>query len=74
MAGVRIRNVRAVSIGERIMADREVEMKDKRSVTPGEVDVRMSAVMEDEMSSSGKPTMADSRLRMNVFNVGRSRE
>lgn len=74
MAGVRMRNVRAVSMGDRMIADREVEMKDRRSVTTGEVDVKMSAVMEDEISSSGKPTMADSRLRMNVFNVGRSRE
>lgn len=74
MTGVKIRNVRAVSIGDRMMADREVEMKDRRSVATGEVDVKISAVMEDDISSSGKPTIADSRLRMNVFNVGRSKE
>lgn len=66
--------MRAVSIGERINADKDVEMNDRTKVEIGEVDVRMSAVMEDEISSSGSPTIADRRLRMNVFNVGRSRE
>lgn len=36
--------------------------------------MRMSAVMDDVISSSGNPTMADKRLRMKVFRVGRSRE
>ena len=74
MTGVRMRSVRAVSIGERINADKDVEMNDRTKVAIGEVDVRMSAVIEDEISSSGSPTMADRRLRMNVFKVGRSRE
>jgi hypothetical protein len=74
VAGVRIRNVRAVSIGARIMAERDDEMNDRSSVTRGEDAVRMSAVIDEEMSSSGKPTIAERRLRMKVFKVGRRRE
>lgn len=74
VTGVRIKNVRAVSIGDRSMADREEEMKESTKVINGEVDVRISLAMDGVMSSSGNPTMADSRLRMNVFKVGRSRE
>jgi hypothetical protein len=69
-----MRSVRAVSIGERINADKDVEIKDRTNVAIGEVEARMSAAMEDEISSSGRPTMADRRLRMKVFKVGRSRE
>lgn len=74
MAGVSIRNVRAVSIGARIRADSEDEMNERTSVARGDDAVRMSAVIDEEMSSSGRPTIADRRLRMNVFKVGRSRE
>lgn len=74
VAGVSIRNVRAVSIGERSMAESEDEMKERMSVAMGEAAVRMSAAMDDEMSSSGRPTMADKRLRMNVLRVGRRSE
>lgn len=73
IAGVSIKNVRAVSMGERISADKADEIKDKTSVAAGDATVRMSAVMDDEISSSGKPTMAESRLLMKVFRVGRSR-
>lgn len=69
-----MRNVRAVSMGERSIADSDEEMNDRINVATGEVDVRMSAVMEDVTSSSGRPTIADSRLRMKVFKVGRRRE
>lgn len=69
-----MRKVRAVSMGERRMADRAEEMKDRRRVVEGEAAVRMSAVMEEAMSSSGRPTMADRRLRMKVFRVGRRSE
>lgn len=74
VAGVRMRKVRAVSIGDRRIADSEEEMKDRTSVANGEVAVRISAVIEDEISSSGRPIMADKRLRIKVFRVGRSRE
>lgn len=74
VAGVSIRNVRAVSIGARIRADSEDEMNDKTSVARGEDAVRMSAVIDIEISSSGKPTIAVSRLRMKVFKVGRRSE
>ena len=66
--------MRAVSMGERSIADSDEEMKDRINVATGAVDVRMSAVKEEVTSSSGKPTMAESRLRMKVFKVGSSRE
>jgi hypothetical protein len=56
------------------MADREEEIKERTRVAIGEVEVRISLAMDVVMSSSGSPTMADSRLRINVFRVGRSRE
>ena len=74
VAGVRIRNVRAVSMGDRIRAERDEEMNDSTRVATGEADARMSAVMDDAISSSGRPTMADRRLRMKVFKVGNSSE
>jgi hypothetical protein len=61
-------------MGARIRAESEEEMNERTSVAKGEDAVRISAVMDEEMSSSGRPTIADSRLRMNVFKVGRSRE
>lgn len=69
-----IKKVRAVSIGERIMAEREEEIKDRSSVARGEEAVKISAAIDEEISSSGRPTIADSRLRMKVFKVGRRRE
>ena len=74
VAGVSIRKVRAVSMGERMIADRDDEMKERMSVASGEGAVRISAAMDEAMSSSGKPTMADKRLRINVLSVGRSSE
>lgn len=74
LAGVRMRNVRAVSIGDKSIADREDEMNDRISVAAGEAAVSISAVIDDAISSSGRPTMADKRLLMNVFRVGSSRE
>lgn len=61
-------------MGDRRIADREEEIKDRISVANGDAAVRTSAVIEDVTSSSGKPTMADRRLRMKVLSVGRSRE
>lgn len=72
--GVSIKNVRAVSIGERSIAEREEEMNERTRVASGEDTVRISAVMDEAISSSGSPTIADKRLRMNVFKVGRSSE
>ncbi len=74
MTGVRMRNVRAVSMGDRSMADSEDEIKERTKVAAGEVEVRISLAMDGVMSSSGSPTMADKRLRINVFRVGRSKE
>jgi hypothetical protein len=74
VAGVSIRNVRAVSMGARMRAESDDEIKDRTNVIKGEDAVKMSAVMEEDMSSSGKPTIAERRLRMNVFKVGRRRE
>jgi hypothetical protein len=74
VAGVSIRKVRAVSMGERRIAEMEDEMKERMSVASGEGADRMSAAMDEAISSSGKPTMADKRLRMNVLSVGRSSE
>lgn len=74
VAGVRMRKVRAVSIGARMRAEIDEEINDNTSVAMGEVDARISAVMDEAISSSGRPTMAERRLRMNVFKVGSSRE
>ena len=60
-----------MSIGARIRAEREEEMNERTSVASGEDAVRMSAVIDEDMSSSGRPTIADSKLRMKVFKVGR---
>lgn len=61
-------------MGARIRADSEVEMNDTTRVARGDDAVRMSAVIDMEMSSSGKPAIADRRLRMKVFKVGRRSE
>lgn len=74
VAGVRMRNVRAVSIGARMRDERDEEMNDSTSVAMGDVDARISAVMDEAISSSGRPTIAERRLRMNVFKVGSSSE
>lgn len=63
-----------MSIGARIRADSEDEMNDRTSVARGDDAVRMSAVIDVEMSSSGKPAIAVRRLRMKVFKVGRRSE
>lgn len=69
-----MRNVRAVSIGARMRDERDEEMNDSTSVAMGDVDARISAVMDEAISSSGRPTIAERRLRMNVFKVGSSSE
>ena len=74
VAGVRTKKVRAVSMGERMMADRAEEINERMSVATGEAEVRISAVIEEAISSSGRPTMADKRLRIKVFIVGSRRE
>lgn len=55
-------------------ADKEEEMNERTKVARGEDAVKISAVIDEEISSSGKPTIADRRLRMNVFKVGSRRE
>ena len=74
VAGVSIKKVRAVSMGERISAAKDEEMNDRISVARGEGAVRISAAIDDAISSSGRPTMAESKLRINVFRVGKSSE
>jgi hypothetical protein len=74
VSGVRMRNVRAVSIGERRIAERAEETKERIKVVLGDVDVRISAVNGEVSPSSGRPKTADRRLRMKVFKVGSSRE
>ena len=69
-----MRKVRAVSIGDRIIDDRAEEINDRTSVAAGDAAVRISAVIDDAVSSSGKPAIADKRLRMKVFRVGSTRE
>jgi hypothetical protein len=56
------------------MAERDEETNDMSSVASGEEACRISATIDEEMSSSGRPTIAERRLRMKVFNVGRSSE
>ena len=74
VAGVSIKKVRAVSIGERMIAERDDEMKERMSVAIGEGAVKISAAMDETMSSSGRPTIADKRLRIKVLRVGSSSE
>ena len=57
-----------------MMADRADEIHDKTSVAAGDAAVRISVVMDEATSSSGRPAMADKRLRINVFMVGSSNE
>ena len=70
--GVKIRYVRVVSMGERRIDDRAKAIPVKTKVVVGEVDVRISGDVR-EGPSSGRPTMADRRLRINVLSVGNSR-
>lgn len=74
VAGVSIKRVRAVSMGDRMSAESDDATNERTSVARGEDTVRISAVMDEAMSSSGKPMIAERRLRMNVFKVGRSNE
>lgn len=74
VAGVRMRNVRAVSIGARMRDEMDEEINDSTSVAMGDVEARISAVMDEAISSSGRPTIAERRLRMNVLRVGNSNE
>lgn len=74
VAGVSIKRVRAVSMGERMSAESDEETNDSTSVARGEGAVKISAVMDEAISSSGKPMIAERRLRMKVFKEGRSNE
>jgi hypothetical protein len=56
------------------MAERALETPDIRSTVEGEDAVRISRFGAAESESSGKPKMADRRLRINVLRVGRRRE
>lgn len=69
-----IKKVRAVSMGERIRADNDEEMNERINVARGDGAVRISAASDEAISSSGNPTIADKRLRIKVFNVGKSSE
>lgn len=55
-------------------AESDEETNDRTSVARGEGAVRISAAMDEAISSSGKPMIAERRLRMKVFKVGRSNE
>lgn len=56
------------------MAASDEEMKERTRVARGEDAAKISAVMDEVMSSSGRPTIAESRLRIKVFKVGSSSE
>jgi hypothetical protein len=62
-----------VSMGERRTDDRAQAIPVSTKVVVGEVDVRISGIVT-ERPSSGRPAMADRRLRINVLRVGKSRE
>lgn len=49
-------------------------MKERMSVASGEGTVRISAAIDEAISSSGRPTIADKRLRIKVLRVGSSSE
>jgi hypothetical protein len=65
-----MRNVRAVSMGERIIEDNADEINARINVVAGEATVRISSVIDDALPSSGKPKIADRKLRIKVFRVG----
>lgn len=69
-----MRNVRAVSIGDRISAESDEDMQDRTRVVPGDAAVSISSARFVELPSSGKPRIAARRLRRKVLRVGRRRE
>jgi hypothetical protein len=69
-----MRKVRAVSIGASMIAETADETKLKINVALGEATVRISSAEEGAVPTSGKPMIADRRLRMKVLSVGRSSE
>jgi hypothetical protein len=71
---VRIRSVRAVSIGERSNAESDEEMNETARFVIGDAAVRISSAAEVVVGSSGRPRIAASRLCKKVFNVGSNTE
>jgi hypothetical protein len=69
-----MRKVRAVSRGARIIDDSAEAMKVITNVALGEDTVKMSSVIADALPISGRPMIADNRLRIKVLSVGRSSE
>lgn len=69
-----MRKVRAVSRGARMIDDSAEAMKVMINVAPGEETVKMSSVIDEALPISGRPMIADNRLRIKVLSVGRSSE
>jgi hypothetical protein len=74
VSGVAIRNVRAVSRGARMIDDSAEAMNVIINVALGEDTVKMSSVSDDALPISGRPIIADKRLRRKVLSVGRRSE
>lgn len=74
MSGVAIRNVRAVSRGARMIDDSAEAINVIISVAAGEDTVKMSSVSDDVPPISGRPIIADRRLRRKELSVGRRSE
>lgn len=69
-----MRNVRAVSRGARMIDDNAEATNVMINVAVGEDTVRISSVSDDASPISGRPIIADKRLRRKVFRVGRRSE
>jgi hypothetical protein len=69
-----MRNVRAVSRGARIIDDSAEAMNVIINVALGEDTVKISSVSDDALPVSGRPIIADKRLRRKVLSVGRRSE
>jgi hypothetical protein len=74
VSGVAIRNVRAVSRGARMIDDSAEAINVIINVALGEDTVKISSVSDDALPISGKPIIADKRLRRKVLSVGRRSE
>jgi hypothetical protein len=74
LSGVRIRKVRAVSIGDKMIEESAEDTSVSINVVVGETAVRMSDATGLALPSSGSAKIADRRLWMKVFRVGSNSE
>lgn len=69
-----MRKVRAVSRGAKRSDDSADATNVRINVVLGDATVKISSVMADVLPTSGRPIIADKRLRIKVLRVGRRSE